>query len=155
MTKKIRAVQDQLRGLSGEQIDMWKKNYVADLGDVEFASFSVKEKPNQIIFTMRDAVMTHRHIAGNANEGQEHPFVQRTLESLYNRLTGEVPRKEEVDFRLQGLETQEAGLNSLIQFGYIGKIQETLTKILPEKGMASPSAKIKNSINFFVTIFTR
>ena len=141
-------VKDQLQGLTEKQVSTWKKDTVADLGDVEFASFSINEKPKQAILTMRDAVMTHHHIAGNEGEGQTHPFIQNTLGALYVNSSEEIPSAEEVNLALQKLEGQEIAVNSFIQFGQIGRIQETLTNIFPENGVATPSAKVKNAITF-------
>ena len=146
--KENPAVKDQLEGLSDKQCEIWIKNASADLGSIEFAGSSLEEKPKQIMLTMRDAVMTHRHIAGNEGEGQAHQFIQKILESLYSEFGNEVPTLEAVNTKLQELERQEVAVNALLQIGSIERINKTLAEIFPKGKSVLPTKKTKDAIAF-------
>lgn len=141
-------VADQLSGLSDEQVKVWESNTSADLGDIEFASFSVHDKPRQIALTVREAVLNHQHIAGNVGEGgKEFPFIQKTLESLYGQTEAEIPPVEMVNALIERVSHDEAALGAMMQVESIPKLENTLSTVFPAGANIAPNKKVNDSIS--------
>lgn len=141
-----RTVKKQVGHLSTEQLEIWRNNHVAEVGDFEIQEGS-SSKPEQVRRILIDAIVRDRHINNEQAEGMRLPFAQRILEKSLLGLDENIEQGKknlaEVTKQVNDLASK---LDVLILSANSSRVEQTLNAILPPDKNLTPSSKIENSL---------
>lgn len=139
---------EQVGHLSGEQLEIWKADYFAELGDIMIAT-SPSDKPKQIVKTLEISLGEGHIYQPQIHASDRHRPIQEKLGAVYAAIAERPQQRDEI---LRGtiarLQEDMGTLDAMIRFSGLSKLEQTMNAFA--KGKKVPiNAKTKNMLGAF------
>jgi len=142
-----RKVQDQIGHLTEHQLEVWKGNHFAELGDIMIAT-NPSDKPKQILRFIEGSLREGHIYNSQIHTSDRHKFIQERLGQVYTSI-GEHPEQKEtvLNGAIELLQIDIEKIDAIIRFGNLPKLEQALALFSGDKPLPV-NAKTKNTIGF-------
>ncbi|MCK5475696.1 MAG: hypothetical protein KAI71_03910 [Candidatus Pacebacteria bacterium] len=148
-------VDKQIGHLSEEQLEVWKEEYFAEVGDIMIAERG-SDIPREIQNILKDAIITHKHIFNPEMEMNENEFIQKIFEKAYDKIEENPEKKDEItEDEINKIKTDSKQIDTIINFNDLPRVKESLKTTFAPDAEIKMSKKVKNLIGFMVPYLSK
>jgi hypothetical protein len=142
-----RKVREQIGHLTESQLEVWKGDHFAELGDIMIAA-TPSDKPKQISRFIEGSLREGHIYDSQIHTSDRHKFIQDKLGTAYTAITEHPDQRETIlNGAIELLQADIEKIDAITRFSNLPKLEQTLT--LFAEGKSVPvNAKTKNSIGF-------
>ena len=141
-----KTVKRQVGNLTPEQLDAWKTNIVAEVGQFEIQEGEVS-KPEQIRQLLLDAIVRDSHLSNEQATDVKFPLSQQYLENTYKVLLDNPEQSDKAIAKtIEELKSMSSSLNTVILANNSEKISVLLNDMLGEGKNITLNSKTENSL---------
>jgi len=140
-------VRDQVGHLSEDQLEVWKGDHFAELGDIMIAT-TPSDKPKQISRFIEGSLREGHIYNGQIDTSDRFKFIQERLGQVYTAISEHPGQKDTIlNGAIELLQVDIEKIDTITRFSNLLKLEQALA--LFSEGKAVPvNAKTKNTIGF-------
>lgn len=142
-----RKVRDQIGHLTEAQLEVWKSDHFAELGDIMIAA-TPSDKPKQISRFIEGSLREGHIYNSQIHASDRHKFIQERLGAAYTAIAEHPDQRETIlDGAIELLQADIEKIDAITRFSNLPKLEQALTLFTEGKNVPV-NAKTKNSIGF-------
>jgi hypothetical protein len=147
-------VREQIGHLTEDQLEVWKNDHFAELGDIMVAT-TPSDKPKQISRFIEGSLREGHIYNPNIHSSDRHKFIQEKLGEIYAAVA-EHPDQRETIFNGAAdlLQKDIEKIDAVTQLSHLPKLEQALVLFADGKNVPV-NAKTKNSVNFLGQFLSR
>ena len=144
---KDRKVREQIGHLTEAQLEVWKGDHFAELGDIMIAA-TPSDKPKQISRFIEGSLREGHIYNSQIHTSDRHKFIQERLGVAYTAISEHPDQRETIlNGAVESLQVDIEKIDAITRFNNLPKLEQALTLFAEGKNVPV-NAKIKNSISF-------
>jgi len=145
--RQDRKNRDQVGHLTEEQLEVWKSDHFAELGDIMIAA-TPSDKPKQISRFLEGSLREGHIYNAQIDTSDRFKFIQERLGQVYTSIAEHPDQKETIlNGAIELLQTDIEKIDSITRFSNLPKLEQALA-LFAEGKTVPVNAKTKNSIGF-------
>ncbi|MDO8505164.1 MAG: hypothetical protein Q7S48_01105 [bacterium] len=142
-----RKVREQIGHLTEAQLEVWKGDHFAELGDIMIA-VTPSDKPKQISRFIEGSLREGHIYNSQIHTSDRDKFIQERLGAIYTAITEHPDQRETVlNGAAESLRADIEKIDAIIRFSNLPKLEQALTLFAEGKNVPV-NAKTKSSIGF-------
>lgn len=142
-----RQVQEQIGYLTEAQLEVWKVNHFAELGDIMITT-TPSDKPKQISKFIEDSLHEGHIYNSKIHVSDRHKFIQERLGAAYTTVAEHPEQRETIlNGAIELLRADIEKIDAITRFSNLPKLEQALT-LFAEGKEVPVNTKTKNSIGF-------
>jgi len=142
-----RKVQEQISHLTEAQLEVWKGNHFAELGDIMIAA-TPSDKPEQISRFIEGALREGHIYNSQIHATDRHKYIQKRLGQAYTAIAEHPDQRETIiNGAIELLQADIEKIDAITRFSNLPKLEQALTLFAEGKNVPV-NTKTKNSIGF-------
>lgn len=149
-----RTVREQIGHLTDAQLEVWKGDSFAELGDIMIAA-TPSDKPKQISRFIEGALREGHIYNSQIDTTDRHKFIQERLGAAYTAITEHPDQRETIlNSAIELLQADIEKIDAITRFSNLPKLEQALTLFAEGKNVPV-NAKTKNSIGFLAQFLSK
>ncbi len=145
--REDRKVQEQIGHLTQAQLEVWKGDHFAELGDIMIAA-TPSDKPKQISRFIEGSLREGHIYNSQIHTSDRHKFIQERLGAAYAAISEHPDQRETIlNGAAESLQVDIEKIDAIIRFSNLPKLEQALA-LFSEGKNVPVNAKTKNSIGF-------
>ncbi len=142
-----RKVREQIGHLTEAQLEVWKGDYFAELGDIMIAA-TPSDKPKQISRFIEGSLREGHIFNSKIHASDRHKFIQEKLGAAYTAISEHPDQRETIlNGAIELLQADIEKIDAITRFSNLPKLEQALA-LFAEGNNVPVNAKTKNSIGF-------
>ncbi|MBI2437077.1 MAG: hypothetical protein HYV41_05050, partial [Candidatus Magasanikbacteria bacterium] len=142
-----RKVREQIGHLTEAQLEVWKGDHFAELGDIMIAA-TPSDKPKQISRFIEGSLREGHIYNSQIHASDRHKFIQERLGAAYTAISEHPDQRETIlNGAVESLQVDIEKIDAITRFSNLPKLEQALTLFAEGKNVPV-NAKTKNSIGF-------
>jgi hypothetical protein len=141
-------VKKQINYLNPEQLELWKNDYFAELGNIMITE-SITDKPQQISKILGDAILTHQHIYNpELDKDNKNEFIQNSIVKIFAELEIDPTNHEKIiKSEIENISKDNKQIDILILASNLSRIEQSLSRIFVDENI-QPTKETEKALGF-------